>query len=139
MDPILQLVERSSGIIDPTLGSMDMSVYSYASNRFEIDESYFRMHLQNCEAIAKEDAQSSRVGAPEKQVNGLKFSTAYRRFLTVQSEGLVNQHALPMQAFRMPHVFVKVFVALWTALVRLSLADHYQHNIALFNHITLSL
>ena len=25
MDPILQLVERSSGIIDPTLGSMDMS------------------------------------------------------------------------------------------------------------------
>ena len=26
MDPILQVVERSSGIIDPTLGSMDMSV-----------------------------------------------------------------------------------------------------------------
>ena len=25
MDPILQLVERSYGIIDPTLGSMDMS------------------------------------------------------------------------------------------------------------------
>ena len=25
MDPILQLVERSFGIIDPTLGSMDMS------------------------------------------------------------------------------------------------------------------
>ena len=25
MDPILQLVERSSGIIDPTLGSMDVS------------------------------------------------------------------------------------------------------------------
>ena len=25
MDPVLQLVERSSGIIDPTLGSMDMS------------------------------------------------------------------------------------------------------------------
>ena len=25
MDPILQLVERSAGIIDPTLGSMDMS------------------------------------------------------------------------------------------------------------------
>ena len=27
MDPILQLVERSPGIIDPTLGSMDMSVH----------------------------------------------------------------------------------------------------------------
>ena len=26
MDPILHLVERSSGIIDPTLGSTDMSV-----------------------------------------------------------------------------------------------------------------
>ena len=25
MDPILQLVERSSGIMDPTLGSMDTS------------------------------------------------------------------------------------------------------------------
>ena len=27
MDPILHLVERSSGIIDPTLGSTDMSGY----------------------------------------------------------------------------------------------------------------
>ena len=26
MDPILHLVERSSGIVDPTLGSTDMSV-----------------------------------------------------------------------------------------------------------------
>ena len=29
MDPILQLVERSSGIIDPTLGAMDMSDCKY--------------------------------------------------------------------------------------------------------------
>ena len=31
MDPILQLVERSPGIIDPTLGSMDMSAYHPSS------------------------------------------------------------------------------------------------------------
>ena len=29
MDPILHLVERSSGIIDPTLGSTDMSAPGY--------------------------------------------------------------------------------------------------------------
>ena len=32
MDPILQLVGRSSGIIDPTLGSMDMSGPSTGSH-----------------------------------------------------------------------------------------------------------
>ena len=32
MDPILHLVERSSGIIDPTSGSTDMSGVDYSSS-----------------------------------------------------------------------------------------------------------
>ena len=37
MDPILQLVERSSGIIDPTLGSMDMSASRHFGGQLTAD------------------------------------------------------------------------------------------------------